>query len=129
MLAVPALANERRLAWSPSSERVPIPQAEWGPQLDAFTKRNVGRIAALEVDDPEMGAQAQEHDYPFLGVTWDHNDRRVDVMLGDFKGVRRHLTRGIAGVTAIDMLQDEKGRDWVLRIAHGRGQTILQFTR
>ncbi len=129
VLAVPALANERRLAWSPSSERVPIPQAEWGPQLDAFTKRNVGRIAALEVDDPEMGAQAQEHDYPFLGVTWDHNDRRVDVMLGDFKGVRRHLTRGIAGVTAIDMLQDEKGRDWVLRIAHGRGQTILQFTR
>jgi hypothetical protein len=49
--------------------------------------------------------------------------------LGDFQGVGRHLTRGISGVTGIDVLRDEAGRDWILRVAHGPGQTILSLTR
>jgi hypothetical protein len=49
--------------------------------------------------------------------------------VGDFEGVRRHLTRGIAGVTEIDVLSDETGRDWILRIAHPPGQTILTLKR
>ena len=81
------------------------------------------------MDDPELGAQAQEHDYPFLGTTWDHHDERVEIMLGEFEGTTRHLTRGIGGVEGIDILRDENGRDWVMRIAHGRGQTILSFSR
>ena len=106
-----------------------IPAGEWAAELDAFTKRNVGRLASLEVDDPDLGAQSQERDYPFLGATWDHHDERVEIMLGDFEGVRRHLTRGIAGVTAVDVMQDDQGRDAVLRIGHGVGQTILSFSR
>ncbi len=129
VLAIPTAMTERQLAWPPAGERVQVPAADWAVELDAFTRRNVGRLAALEVDDPEIGAQAQEHDYPFLGATWDHNDERVEIMLGDFEGTGRHLTRGIGGVTAIDILRDEKGRDWILRIAHGRGQTILSFAR
>lgn len=129
VLAVPAGTEERRLAWPPSADRARIATANWATELDAFTKRNVGRLASLEVDDPELGAQAQEHDYPFLGATWDHHDQRVDIMLGDFQGVGRHLTRGITGVTAIDLMKDEKGRDWILRIAHGPGQTILALKR
>lgn len=111
VLAVPAATTERRLAWPPTAARLPIPMHDWPTELDAFTRRNIGRLASLEVDDPELGAQAQEHDYPFLGATWDRHDERVDLMLGDFKGVGRHLTRGIGGVTAIDVLRDEKGRD------------------
>lgn len=129
VLAVPVRASERQLAWPPSTERARIAASNWTAELDAFTKRNIGRLASLEVDDPELGAQAQEHDYPFLGATWDHNDERVEIMLGDFEGTRRHLTRGIGGVTAIDILRDEKGRDWILRISHGSGQTILALAR
>lgn len=129
VLAVPAGTTERRLAWPPAAVRLPIAMQDWASELDAFTKRNVGRLATLEVDDPELGAQAQEHDYPFLGAAWDHHDERVELMLGDFKGVGRHLTRGISGVTAIDVLRDEKGRDWILRVAHGSGQTILALKR
>ena len=50
-------------------------------------------------------------------------------MVGDFEGVGRHLTRGIAGVTGIDLLLDETRRDWILRIAHTPGQTILTLKR
>ena len=43
--------------------------------------------------------------------------------------VRAEVTRGIAGVTDIDVLKDETGRDWILRVAHGRGQTLLSLQR
>jgi hypothetical protein len=108
---------------------VTVHRDEWAQELEAFTRRNAGRHASLEVDDPEMGAQSQEHDYPFLGAAWDRNDQRVEIMLGDFDGVGRHLTRGIAGVTGIDILRDENGRDQVLRIGHEPGQTILSLDR
>ena len=100
----------------------------WTMQLDAFTRRNVGRRGVLEVDDPEIGAQAQEHDYPFLGATYDRHDGRVELMLGELGDVQRHLTRSIGSVSGIDVLTNERGRDLALRIAHGAGQTVLTFT-
>ena len=127
VLAVPTGPMESKL--TSTSERVTVERDHWGAEFDAFTKRNVGRIAALEVDDPEFGAQFQERNYPFLGATWDHHDERVEIMLGDFEGGGRHLTRGIAGVTGIDIVRDADGRDWVLRVGHRPGQTILTFKR
>jgi nucleotide-binding universal stress UspA family protein len=105
-----------------------LDRPEWTTQLDAFTRRNVGRRGVLEVDDPEIGAQAQEHDYPFLGATYDRHDGRVELMLGELGDVQRHLTRSIGSVSGIDVLTNERGRDLALRIAHGAGQTVLTFT-
>lgn len=129
VLAVPTAIGGERALTLPKGDREELPMERWAQELEAFTRRNAGRRAALEVDDPELGAQAQEHDYPFLGAAFDRNDRRVEIMLGDFVGVRRHLTRGISNVQAIDVLRDEHGRDWILRIAHGTGQTILTLAR
>jgi len=108
---------------------ISVPKHEWAAQLDAFTRRNIGRRGTLEVDDPELGAQAQETDYPLLGATYDHHDRRVDLMVGELGSVDRHLTRSIGDVRSIDVLTDDRGRDIALRIAHGAGQTLLTFTR
>lgn len=129
VLGVPAAAGEDRLLTIPVRQRTTLQEDAWAHELDAFTKRNAGRRATLEVDDPDLGAQTQEHDYPFLGAAYDHHDRRIEVMLGDFEGVRRHLTRGISNVRAIDLVRDEHGRDWILRIRHGSGQTILMLAR
>jgi nucleotide-binding universal stress UspA family protein len=109
--------------------RVSLPRPEWSKRLDEFSRRNIARRGVLEVDDPEIGAQAQEHDYPLLGTTYDHHDERVEIMLGELGDVNRHLTRSIGGVTAIDVLTDERGRDIALRVAHGAGQTLLMFIR
>jgi nucleotide-binding universal stress UspA family protein len=108
---------------------VSLPKLEWAAQLDAFTRRNVGRRGILEVDDPELGAQAQEHDYPLLGATYDHHDERVELMVGELGSVDRHLTRSIGDVQSIDVLTNDRGRDVALRIAHGAGQTLLTFSR
>ncbi len=103
----------------------PDSEARWAEELTAFTRRNAGRRASLEVDDPDYGLLMQEHGYPLLGAAYDHHDKRVEIMLGDFEGTRRHLTRGISNVHSIDVLRDVSGRDRVLRVAHGRGQTLL----
>ncbi len=129
IFGVPAPLGNERLVRSPSAHEVSMDGAQWTKGLEAFTKRNAGRRSTLEVFDPDFGAQVQEHDYPFLGAAYDHHDRRVELMLGDFGIPGRHLTRGISNVTSIDELRDEKGRDWILRIRHGQGQTILTLAR
>ncbi|MEP6492140.1 MAG: universal stress protein [bacterium] len=104
-----------------------VPVAEWMARLDDFTRRNVGRRGVLEVDDPEIGAQAQEFDYPLLGATFDPHDERVELMFGELGEGNSHLTRAIGAVTSIDILRSETGRDMAIRIAHGSGQTLLTF--
>ena len=129
VLTVPHAAAMTRLRTTVEPPVVQtLDRPEWTSQLDEFTRRNVGRRGVLEVDDPELGAQAQEHDYPFLGATYDRHDGRVELMLGELGDVQRHLTRGIGSVSGIDVLTNERGRDLALRIAHGAGQTLLTFS-
>jgi hypothetical protein len=106
---------------------VALPHAEWVAELDAFARHNRGRRATLEVDDPDIGAQAQAFDYPFIGSAFDPHDQRVELMFGSAGNVTNHLTRNIGEVKTIDLLRDERGRDIALRIAHGNGQTLLTF--
>lgn len=125
VLAVPAAPGSDRMVGVEEFTEGPGAETRWAEELTAFTKRNAGRHASLEVDDPDYGLMMQEHGYPLLGVAYDHHDKRVEIMLGDLEGTRRHLTRGISNVQSVDVLRDVGGRDRVLRVAHGRGQTLL----
>jgi nucleotide-binding universal stress UspA family protein len=110
-------------------ERQSIPRAEWVTALAEFSKRNAGRRTTLEVDDPQLGAQTQEQNYFLQGVAYDPNSRQVEIMVGDFEGAQRHLTRNISNVRSIYILPDASGKDWILRVAHGEGQTLLTLHR
>jgi len=125
VLAVPAAPGSDRMVGVEGVVEGPDAEVRWAEELATFTKRNAGRRASLEVDDPDYGLMIQEHGYPLLGVAYDHHDKRVEIMLGDLRGTRRHLTRGISNVHSVDVLRDGRGRDRVLRVAHGRGQTLL----
>src|SRR5688572_12678198 len=125
VLAVPAAPGSDRLVGVEEFAEGPNAEVRWAEELKTFTRRNAGRRASLEVDDPDYGLLMQEHGYPLLGVAYDHHDKRVEIMLGDLRGTRRHLTRGISNVHSVDVLRDPRGRDRVLRISHGRGQTLL----
>ena len=125
VLAVPASPGSERIVGSDEYEERADSAAGWAEELSAFTRRNEGRRTSMEVDDPDYGLLIQEQGYPLRGVAYDHHDERVEIMLGDLEGARRHLTRGIAHVQSVDILQDSDGRDRVLRVAHGRGQTLL----
>jgi hypothetical protein len=102
---------------------------EWSERLEEFTRRNTGRTGTMEVIDPELGAQIEERGFPFVGAAFDPRDGQVQIMVGDLGLKGRHLTRSIAGVTAVQVLRDRSGRDMLLRVAHGRGQTLLTLER
>ena len=99
----------------------------WSRLLSEFTKRNAGRRTIIEVDDLEIGAQAQEYNYPLLGTSYSERDGRVDLILGDRFAGGRHLSRSIGSVVAVDVLTDGAGHDVALRVQHGTSQTLLTF--
>jgi hypothetical protein len=101
----------------------------WSEVLDDFTRRNVGRRTKLEIDDPEIGAQSQELDYPLLGVTFDPIDDRVEIMVGELGAGEPHLSRSVGDVHSLNVLTNRDGQDVALRLTHGAGQTILTLLR
>ena len=119
------LDHFRRLITGTSASGTP---EEWAVQLDAFTRRNRGRRAVVEVDDLALGAQVLEAGYPFQGVTFDPHDERVELMLGDGRGSSPHVTRGIGDVQSVAIATDGRGRDTALLISHPPGQTLLTFS-
>ena len=110
-------------------ERQPVPREQWGAALARFTELNAGRLATIEVDDPACGAQVQVTNYALLGVDYDVHAEQVEIMVGDFTSTQRHVTRNISDVRSIHILPDATGRDWILRVAHGNGQTVLTLQR
>ena len=100
---------------------------EWATALAGFTARNLGRRTVLEVDDLEIGAQAQEYNYPLIAAMYDTREKHLQIMLGDCNASGRHLSRRIGSVGGLDVLTDEHGHDIALRIAHGSSQTLLTF--
>ena len=97
---------------------------DWMEALDGFTRRNFGRAATIEIDDPELGAQVMGRGYVMNGVTYDPNDRRAEIMLGDPAHPRRHLMHSIPNVDSVAMTMDETGHE-VLELRHGRGHTLV----
>jgi nucleotide-binding universal stress UspA family protein len=110
----------------PNIDRLPHPG--WVAELEAFSRRNFGRQGTLEVEDPDIGAQAEEFHYPLMGAGFDVHDQRVQLVFGSPGNDSVHLIRSIGAVTSIDVLRDERRRDLAIRIAHGSGQTLLTFT-
>jgi nucleotide-binding universal stress UspA family protein len=123
--AADALAMRLRL-WGTAVTHEPD---DWTEALDAFTKRNAGRRVTVEVDDPEIGAQIVESGYGLLGVVYDPNDRRVEIMVGDSANPVRHHTHTIAEARSIAISSADDGRDEALEVTHGDGHTLLLFAR
>ena len=100
---------------------------DWMEALDGFTRRNRGCAVALEVDDPDVGAQMMGRGYVLNGVTYDPHDHRAEIMLGDPANVRRHFMHSISKVESVAMTADDSGHE-VLELRHGRGHTLVLIT-
>lgn len=100
---------------------------DWAQVLARFSARNDGRLVRLEVVDPAIGAQVQQEGLALLGVTYDHRDKRIDVMLGDAIIRAKHLTRSIPNVDDVGILADADGPERALRILSGSSQTLVTF--
>jgi hypothetical protein len=103
------------------------PDAEhsWAATLDAFTERNIGRTATLEILDPNVGPHITGHGYAFLGATYELRTHRVTIMVGDAERPTQHLTRTVPYPDAIAVRPALSGGGEVLDIRHGQGHTIV----
>ena len=97
---------------------------EWADALDEFTRRNKGRRVAVEVDDPELGAQMLGHG-ALIGVTYAPHDQRVEIVLGDAHRTRWHLMHSIARVESIAMTAEDRSGNEALELRHGSGHTLV----
>ena len=121
----PSVADVDRLERSVTGTYESHSPDAWAVQLEGFARRNAGRRTALEIDDDHLGAQLQETGYALLGATYDHHDRRAELMLGDPTRRATHLTRTIQGVTSVAVATGPNGRDEALRMTHDHAQTLL----
>lgn len=129
VLVIPADGHEGDRRGASTNATLTLDPSRWSEVLDDFTRRNGGRRTRLEVDDPALGAQTQEGEYPLLGVTFDPSDQHIQIMLGELGTGEPHLSRSVAGVDSLDVLTDRDDRDLALRLRHGDGQTILTLMR
>lgn len=129
VLVIPPDAEHSDRLGAGANATLTLERSRWSEVLDDFTRRNVGRRTRLEIDDPEIGAQAQEWDYPLLGVTFDPVDDRVEIMLGELGVGEPHLSRSIGDVESLDVLTNRDAQDVALRLRHGGGQTLLTLVR
>ncbi len=129
VLCVPhaAAMTRARVTAEPSTTTAPS-RADWTATLERFTQRNAGRRTTLEADDPDIGAQSQENDYPLISASYDDDSGRVDLVFGEIGGVGRQLTRSMGDVDNIEVMRNETGQEIALRMSHGAGQTLLTLS-
>ena len=129
VLTVPhAAAMTKARVTADRSTASALAQADWSDALQAFTRHNAGRRSTLEVDDPDLGAQAQENDYPLISANYDEALGRVELVFGEVGGIGRQLTRSMGDVDSIEVLRNEKAQEIALRMSHGAGQTVLTLS-
>ncbi len=103
-----------------------VPPEQWAEHLQRFTDRNASRRTTIEIDQPDIGAQDLESDYPLRGISYNDRDGRIEIMLGDLGDVASHMTHSIAHASELTIVAGSDGRDELLRIVHPGGQTLLR---
>ncbi len=94
-------------------------------ELAAFSERNRGRSCTVEIDQRDLGAQILGHSLQVVGATYDAPTRIVSLMFGASIVIGEHLTHAIPDVTSVAICSDGEGRDQVMRLVHGDGQTLV----
>jgi nucleotide-binding universal stress UspA family protein len=126
VLAVPhAAAMTKARVKADRSTTTLLSRTDWSTALDTFSRHNAGRRSTLEADDPDLGAQAQENDYPLISASYDDQSGRVELLFGEIGGIGRQVSRSMGDVDSIEMLRNETGQDIAIKMSHGAGQTLL----
>ena len=127
MLLVPHVAGVELPSAMGADVEVFADRAQWALPTAAFTYRNVGRIARVEVDSRGAAGVGQVDGYPFHALEHDQASGRLRIVLcADADGTPR-ITCDVPGAESFEVRRRREGSDLALRIAHGDGYTLLTF--
>ncbi len=104
-----------------------VAREEWASFLEAFTRRYAGRVVSLDVSDPARALRTQDRGAMLFGASFDPAVNRVEIILGEAHGRRRHLTRVIPDATGVSALLGPTGDERGVLVVHGTGETLLHL--
>lgn len=104
-----------------------ITRSEWPSFFNKFSRAHEGWLATLEILGPEIGAQVEERELAFEGITNESDDelhgRTIMIMSGG--KADDHVTHTISRPTAVSLEQTDEGADAALAIKSEDGVTAL----
>ena len=103
-----------------------VTRTEWPSFFDSFSRKHEGWLATLEIFGPEVGAQTEERELPFEGITdeWDEiQGNTIMIMTGG--EAEDHVTHTISRPTEVSLEQTNEGADAALAIKSEDGVTAL----
>jgi hypothetical protein len=103
-----------------------ISQSDWPTFFDRFSQRYDGCLATLEILSTEIGAQVEEQNLAFAGITdeWDETKgNTITIMLGAQIG--NHVTHNINRPREVSLEQTDEGVDVALAIKSDDDSTAL----
>lgn len=127
MLLVPEAEGMELPVGTEATTETIADRVTWAAELDAFARRNVGRVARLEVDTLDIGSQAQVGGYPLLGIEYDAPARTIRMMFGRLAGGAPHMTHNVPDPASLEIQRSSDGRDLALRVMHEGGYSLLML--
>jgi len=100
---------------------------QWTVALSAFTVRNAGRAAKLEIDTRDAGGQAEVAGFPLRSVDYEHDTQMLHVTFGASDGGVPRLGHAIERPRSVELQRGPDGRDLAMRVSHEGGYTLLTF--
>ena len=103
-----------------------IERSQWPAFFNSFSRQHEGWLASLEILGPDLGAQVEEHELPFEGITDESNETEGNaIMIMTGGKANDHVTHTISRPTEVSLEQTDEGADAALAIKSEDGVTAL----
>lgn len=108
-----------------------IARTEWQSFLDGFIRRHQGWLVTLEVFQPKVGAQVEEHDLALEGLTAELENGnggkdRIEIVIGGEPD--QHVTHTVLDPVEVSLEHTEDGANHALAIKSADdAMTLLCF--
>jgi hypothetical protein len=96
-----------------------LEKISWQPYIDKISKTLVGKQAEIEVDALDIGAQIEAEWVPLQGITYDHQNDLVEVLVEGLDHLIRNpveiwVDHGPAGLASMEII-DADGVKEIIR--------------
>jgi hypothetical protein len=103
-----------------------ITRTEWQSFFDSFSRKHQGWLATLEILGPDIGAQVEERELAFEGITDESDEADVNtIMIMTGGKADDHVTHTITRPTEVSLERTDEGADAALAIKSEDGITAL----
>jgi hypothetical protein len=103
-----------------------IARTEWPSFFNSFSRAHEGWLATLEILGPDIGAQVEERELAFEGITDESDEAHGNtIMIMTGGRAENHVTHTITRPVEVSLEKTDEGADAALAIKSEDGVTAL----